>query len=222
MSQYVDLTRYFTRTQADNRYLMKPTPPAPPTGLALGAKSGSWIETTASGVDAYLIVQLTDPARPSWADPNRQYIDHYLFTANYPSGQVTGVALISVPWNSSGLYKVAPLPPGAQVTLTAQAVDYLSQVSAPSAPLTAVCDRDTIPPAAPSISAQAINAGCQITLAALNTEPDFDMYLLYRGEGYANGAWTVAPEMVMQFSTISVIDQAIPANASDYFYQVPR
>lgn len=219
MSQFVDLTKFYTREQSNRLFLLSPQAPDPPSGFGLRAKApgDNWITMNSTGVFAYLLVQLIDPSRPAWADPSREFILSYEFLITYGDGSS---ASIGVSWRSDGFYKIDGLIPGAQVSVSVQSVDYFNQTSVPTTPFSTTCDFDQVAPAPPTISVTAIGAGARIAVNALNTEPDFKSYLLYRGRGYANGSWTVPATLVLEFTTASTIDQAIPADADDYFYYV--
>jgi hypothetical protein len=216
MSQRVDLTSFFTRRQSDLRYLKSPVPVNPPT--ALSQQSSAIVQGT-QDFYAYIDVHLTDPTLPAGVNAP-QYIQAYLFIYSYVSAGVTVVRSIYLPWNSSGVYRVQPVPPGAAVAINAQAVDFSGQRSVNSSTLNATAAPDTTAPAAPTISGSAVNSGGQINITSgLNSESDFDHYELWRGTGpdISHITWDVAP--VIKFFGTSIVDTAI-AVSTTYWYKV--
>lgn len=175
-----DPSLYFTRKQADARYLQSPqTPPAPSIGQFDATPSEVYTEDRQQV--ALLRVPVDIPAKPDWVlDTVPQWIQgveieieigdqlrHFYFTG--------GLA---------GNYRVQPLPCGVSVRARAALIDYLgqrSQVSAWSAPI--LLAKDTIPPAAPVISGLVLEQGALILLDALNVEDDFSHYTLQRNGG---------------------------------------
>ena len=214
--QQVDISNYFTKHQSDSRYARIPSPPLAPSNVAI-VDSGLSTDLTS----AYFDVSLTAPSPPSWATFS-PYITGYNVQYSWMDGQgnlLTNTAAMLL--MGTGDYRTPPLVPGVSYTLELQAVDYLNQRGAFSAPLTQTTPRSTQPPAAPVVTGYATPTGADIFLAALNTEIDFNHYELWRGEGWTGSSWSVAaPAVVARFSALSFLDQDITLTASDYYYFV--
>lgn len=214
MAQIVDVTTWYTRSQSDNRYLFRPQPAQPPTGLAVTG-TGPFVPSATSNVTdpaaySYVTVTLTPPPNPYWAAPTGNYVTSFWFfcTETTLAGQSTSEILL--PYNGTGPYLVQPLIEGAHYSITAKTIDYLGQVSASSVAVVTITNANSDVPTKPSITVAPDPLGCLITIAALDSDPDFDHYELYREEE-SSGYILVVSLTLLDVFTGTFIDQAIPA-----------
>lgn len=196
----LDPTKYYTRQQSDARYVRLPTPPAPPTNVILVS---SGIVITATSETASINITLTIPTDPNLASFNFQVVG---------AGQTIVVSSVA---NGIGPYTISGLALNTSYAVSVASVDSYGQISAYTAPITCITPADTNPPSAPTITATPDATGCLITLAALDTAPNFGYYDLLRSVNSDMSGAT----MLASFGTISYQDIAIPATGN-YYYQV--
>jgi len=223
MTRLIDPSQYFTRYQSDARYLGRSQPAPPPIGLSM-------ISTALSATPGYssVVIELIDPSIPFWADTGGPYVYYYMFDC---TPTIAGVAqatnTITLPYSSSCIYTLPALISGANYSISARTVDYTGQPGTESTAVEITTTTNTSTPTAITITAAPCIGGAQIVLSALNTDPDFSQYELYRGNGYVSSpvSWGVAPIIVATFTNVMIpngvfIDHSIPATSTDYYYYI--
>jgi hypothetical protein len=224
MSQRVDITQYFTRRQSDLRYLRAPQTVLPPTSIAL---SGTGIITAGAEQFAYLDVLITGPDIPEWAALTvPQYIQGFQITYSYT---ISGTPIshdVFLAYQSSNIYRLAPVPAGVTVTLVARTVDYSGQLSVPSSSFSQAVAADTAAPVAPLITGGEVDNGALVIIQSvngvpfvINSEPDFARYELWRGSGPTLGSITWEGSPLFAFYGGSAADVSVPADGR-YYYRV--
>ena len=166
-----------------------------------------------SGQDqyAYLDLTVTSPDTPIWANAP-QYIQAFTvkYTANNGS---TGTRTFS----ASEPLRLDLLITGMSYAIWVSVTDYLGQASDFSSPITYSTIADMTPPAAPTIAVTVLGSGALITVAQLNTEPDFAGYDLYRD---TNSALKSEPTLLpcAHFNGAQYVDQSLPSDGAYYYF----
>lgn len=216
--------QYFTRRQSDSRFVWRPQPAPPPVGLTF---IGTGLSTDNPGY-AYIDVDVTDPATPYWAVTGQYVTDYEFHCLGTLAGSFPTSLIVRVPWSAAGgPYRIEPLIYGVTYTITARTVDYISQVSVDNATaLVETAASSGVAPPVPALVLTPVPTGCMVELSAIDTDPAFSNYELWRGEGYTGSSWSVNPTKLMTFTAQQlltyggVLDHAIPITASDYYYYV--